>query len=222
MELKKKDIDEIINTNGELIGNDDIPSSGADLETAANNTTDYNMKIGTQPFRYDMLGRFGFTLMPFMEGEEKNEGQQELLDDISDELFELYVNILEDFYRKPNKVKTEFRAISTQKVKDGDDDKQFLKDYVKFNFNKYAEKLVKVIEKHFDKSMKSLDEQFQENIVESKVLEDKMVDKKEDEMSTKSDDREVSDKKIKKIAGLINKLEMEDKNKLINLLEKNG
>jgi hypothetical protein len=75
MKLKKKDIDEIINTNGELIGKEAIPTNGADLESQANNTTDYNAKIGQQPFRYDMLGRFGFTLMPFMEGEEKNQSQ---------------------------------------------------------------------------------------------------------------------------------------------------
>ena len=49
-----------------------------------------------------------------------------------------------------------------------------------------------------------------------------MVSKKEDEMSSKAEDREVTDKKLKKIAGLINKLEDKDKNKLINLLEING
>ena len=84
MKIKKKDLVEIIDSNGELIGSDDIPTNGSDLETQANNTTDYNAKVGTQPFRYDMLGRFGFTLMPFMEGKE-NQGQQELIDDLAKE-----------------------------------------------------------------------------------------------------------------------------------------
>lgn len=221
MKLKKKDLLEIIDTNGELIGNKNTPDVDPNAETQANNTTDYNAKIGTQPFRYDMLGRFGFTLMPFMEGEEKNEGQQELLNDISDELFNLYVEILEYFYREPNKVKTEFRTIS--KMKDGEDDDETLKGYIKFNFTKYADKLAKILEKHFEKSFKNLDEQFQENIAEAKVVEDKMVDKKEDEMSTKTEDGEVREKKLEKIAGLINKLEKKDIDKLINLLErKNG
>ena len=84
----------------------------------------------------------------------------------------------------------------------------------------WADKLLKIIEKHFTEQFKNLDEQFKENLVESTMYEDKMVDKKEDEMSTKSDDGEVREKKLEKIAGLINKLEKQDIDKLINLLEK--
>ncbi len=215
MKIKKKQLSEIIDTHGDLIGNDDIPQNDANADTQAKYPTDYNAKIGTQPFRYDMLGRFGFTLMPFMEGEDKTEGQQEMLDDISDELFDLYLKILEDFYRKPNDVKTEFRAISKAKA-DGED----LKGFIDFNFTKYTDKVVKVIEKHFDKSMKNLDEQFQENLVESKMAEDKMVDKDEDNFVNKGESKEIRDKKISKIAGLINKLEKKDIDDLINLIER--
>ena len=213
MEIKKKDIDEIIDSNGELIGTDDIPTNGADLESAANNTTDYNQRIGTQPFRYDMLGRFGFTLMPFMEGEDKNQGQAELENDLVDLMNERYIDLLSHYYRNPNDVKTDYRKYSR--------DKEVSSEAMKYSVE-WAEKILKVVEKHFEKSLKNLDEQFQENLVESKVVEDRMVDKKEDEISTKTDDREVTDKKLKKIAGLINKLEDKDKNKLINLLETNG
>lgn len=216
MKLKKKELLEIIDTNGELIGNNSIPDVDSNADTQANNTSDYNQKVGTQPFRYDMLGRFGFTLMPFMEGEEKNQGQQELLEDISNELFNLYIEILENLYREPNKIKTEFRAISKAKSDDMDD--ETLKGYIKFNFNKYSEKLVKVLEKHFENAFKEPD-----TLDEAKVIEEKLVDKKEDEMASKSDDKEVREKKIEKIAGLINKLEKKDIDKLIDLLErKNG
>jgi hypothetical protein len=217
MKYKKKELAEIIDGNGELIGKNDIPDVDKDADTQAKNTSDYNAKVGTQPFRYDMLGRFGFTLMPFMEGEEKNQGQTELVNDVSDELFDLYLEILENFYRNPNKIKSEFRVIAKEKA-DGSD-KNALKDNIKFNFNKYSEKLIKIFEKHLDESLKNLDEQFQENIVEGKVLE-VIVDKKEDEMTTKTDDKEVREKKIEKIAGLINKLEKKDIDKLVNLLEK--
>jgi arginyl-tRNA synthetase len=216
MKIKKKQLSEIIDTHGDLIGTDDIPQNDANADTQAKYPTDYNAKIGTQPFRYDMLGRFGFTLMPFMEGEDKTEGQQEMLADISDELFELYLHILEDFYRKPNNVKTEFRAISKAKAENDKD----LGGFIDFNFTKYANKVVKVMEKHFDKSMKNLDEQFQENLVESKMAEDKMVDKDEDNFVSKGDGKEIRDKKISKIAGLINKLEKKDIDDLINLIER--
>jgi hypothetical protein len=216
MKIKKKQLSEIIDTHGDLIGTDDIPQNDANADTQAKYPTDYNAKIGTQPFRYDMLGRFGFTLMPFMEGEDKTEGQQEMLDDISDELFNLNLEIVEYYYRNPTKIKSEFRAIS--KAKAGDDEN--LKDYVSFNFDKYSDKLIKVIEKHFDKSMKNLDEQFQENLVENKMAEDKMVDKDEDNFVSKGDGKEIRDKKISKIAGLINKLEKKDIDDLINLIER--
>lgn len=210
MEYKKKDLLEIIDTNGELIGNKNMPDVDPNAETQANNTTDYNAKVGTQPYRYDMLGRFGFTLMPFMEGEEKNEGQQELLDDLEDLVQERFVEILNHYYKNPTKLKSDYRKISA-----GDDVKES-----ESHARECSEKIMKIVEKHFDKSLKNLDEQFKENIAESKVREDKMVDKKEDEISTKSDDKEVREKKIEHIAGLINKLEKKDIDKLINLLEK--
>jgi hypothetical protein len=208
MEFKKKDLVEIINTNGELIGNKDIPEIEPNADTQANGTTDQNAKIGTQPYRYDMLGRFGFTLMPFMEGEEKNEGQQELMNDLVDLMYEKYLDILKYYFKNPKRIKSDYRKHVTDGSSPEDTDKE------------WAAKIMKVVEKHFEESLKNLDEQFKENIAEGKVIEDKMVDKKEDEMATKSEDNEIKEKKLEKIAGLINKLEKKDIDKLINLLEK--
>ena len=213
MKLKKKEIDEIIDTNGELIGSDDIPSVDANADTQASNTSDYNAKIGTQPFRYDMLGRFGFTLMPFMEGEEKNQGQAELENDLVDLMYEKYLDILRYYYKNPQKLKSDYRKYSSAEEV-GED---VMTDSVVC-----ADKLLKIVEKHFEEPFKNLDEHFKENLVESKVVEDKMVDKKDTEMATKSEDGEIKDKKIEKIAGLINKLEKKDINKLMNLLEINN
>lgn len=211
MELKKKDLLEIINGNGELIGQNDIPSTGGDLESAANNTTDYNAKIGQQPFRYDMLGRFGFTLMPFMEGVEKNQEQQKLLDDLAKIMYEKYVESLEYFYKHPQQLKQEYRKKANNDITFETDDEEGKKtDY------RWAEKIIKVVQNHFENAFKE-----PENIDEGKVVEDKMVDKKaEDEISNKSEDGEVREKKIEKIAGLINKLEKKDIDTLINLLER--
>jgi len=218
MKLKKKDLLEIIDSNGELIGNTDIPTVDANADTQASNTSDYNQKIGTQPFRYDMLGRFGFTLMPFMEGVDKHQGQAELENDLVDLLNDRYVELLSHYYRNPQKVKSDYRKYSA--------DKEVGEEATKHSVI-WADKILKILEKHFgnafnnlDERLKTLDEQFHENIAEGKVVEDKMVDRKEDEMSTKTEDGEVREKKLEKIAGLINKLEKKDIDKLINLLEK--
>ena len=206
MQLKKKELMEIIDSNGDLIGKNDVPTVDANADTQASNTTDYNAKIGTQPFRYDMLGRFGFTLMPFMEGKE-NHGQQELLKDLSDLMHDRFIDIISHYFRNPNQLKPDFR-----KAKEG----QHSEECQKFD-DEWARKAVKIVEKHFENAFK---EPIDEVLTEAKVSEDKMIDKKdEDEMSIKSEDKEVREKKIEKIAGLINKLEKKDKDKLKNLLE---
>lgn len=211
MKLKKKDIVEIIDTNGNLIGKDDIPTTGADLETTAHGTTDTNAKIGQQPFRYDMLGRFGFTLMPFMEGEDKQQGQAELENELVDLMNQRYIDILSHYKKNPQSIKPDYRKHVT--------DDEISDESMKYSVE-YADKILKIIEKHFEKEFKNLDEQFHENLVESKVAEDKMVNKKEDKMLNKSDDNDIKEKKIEKIAGLINKLEKKDIDDLINLIER--
>ncbi len=208
MKIKKKDLVEIIDSNGELIGSDDIPTNGSDLETQANNTTDYNAKIGTQPFRYDMLGRFGFTLMPFMEGKE-NQGQQELIDDLAKLMYDKYLETLEYYFRHPNKLKSDYRLHSEHDFNSQPEDRKEI-DY------SWAKKVIKLIEPHFEKAFTAT-----ENIDEGKVVEDKVVDKKsEDEISKKTEDSDIKDKKLEKVAGLINKLDKKDIDKLINLLER--
>lgn len=205
MSITKKNLQEIIDGNGELIGVNDIPTTGADLETQANNTTDYNAKIGTQPFRYDMLGRFGFSMMPFMEGKE-DQSENELLCELGELMYDRYVEILKFYYKNPNKLKSDYRKIS-----DGDSDVN------KEVNSEYANKIMKIVVKHFENAFKQ-----PEQIDEANVVEDKMVNsKKEDEISKKGSDNDVTEKRLEKIAGLINKLDKSDINKLKNLLEMN-
>ena len=204
MKLKKKDLVEIIDTDGHLIGKSDIPTHGADLETQASNTTDYNAKVGQQPFRYDMLGRFGFTLMPFLEGKE-NQGQKELLDDLIKLMHERFVDIISHYYRNPNKLKPDYRKES---------EGQTSEEAKKFDAE-YAKKIVKIVEKHFEGAFKE-----EPDMIDESIIEEKLIDKKsEGEITKKSDDKGVREKKLEKIAGLINKLDKQDINKLMNLLE---
>lgn len=209
MKFTKKDIDEIIDSDGELIGSDDIPQNGADLETAANGTTDQNVTIGHQPYRYDMLGRFGFTLLPFFEGKE-DQGPDPLLDDLAAHMFEEYKKILEFYYRNPNKLKSDFRKLSKQDFETGDNEHGF----------KAAERVLGVIKPHFEGAMKELDSGLKEGLNENSFVEGKVLEKSDDkDVVDKSDDNGVQDNKLKKIAGLINKLDKEQVKKIKNLLE---
>jgi len=210
MKVTKKEIDEIVDLNGDLIGLDDIPQNGPNLETGANNTTDYNAKVGHQPYRYDMLGRFGFTLLPFFEGEEKvsdlNQGQAELENDLVDLMNERYIDLLSHYYRNPKDIKVDYRRYSK--------DKEVSEEAMKYSVE-WADKILKVIEEHFGKAFGDL-----EKIDESSFIEGKMLDKKDDSgVVSKKDDKDVLDKKAKKIADLINKLDRDEVKKIKNLLE---
>lgn len=208
MEITKKKLQEIIDSNGELIGSNDIPSTGADLETQAKKTTDYNQKIGTQPFRYDMLGRFGFTMLPFYEGENE-QVMPEIINDLANLMYNKYMETLEYYYRNPNKLKSDFRLHSENNFETQPEERR------KMDIE-WAKKIIAVVEPYLENNKNK-----PENIDESKVSEDKVVDKKtEDEMSKKSEDNDIREKKLEKIAGLINKLEKSDIDKLINLLER--
>lgn len=211
MKLTKKQIDEIVDIDGDLIGVDDIPQNGADLESQAHGTTDQNVTIGHQPYRYDMLGRFGFTLLPFFEGVEDAK-PDDLLDELAEYMYKRYMEILEHYYRNPQKLKNDFRKKS--KLSFEEDESNEI-DY------ETAEKILEIVKKHFGKSMKELDENLKEGVNENAFVEGKMLGKKEGDKDvvSKSDDRGVRDSKLEKIAGLINKLDKEEVKKIKNLLE---
>lgn len=159
MKLTKRELNEIIDSNGELIGKNAIPTTGTDLETQASNTTDYNAKVSMQPFRYDMLGRFGFTLLPFFEGKEENKGQKELLNDLTGLMHQRYTETLEYYYRHPNLLKADFRK-STEETS-GHDAECEKKDI------EWARKIIKVVEKHFENAFEE-PENIDEGVVEIK------------------------------------------------------
>ena len=215
MKIKKIQLFEIIDSNGELIGKNDVPSTGADLESGANNTTDYNSKIGQQPFRYDMLGRFGFTLLPFFEGKE-DQGQKELLKDLAQLMHDKRMDVLKYYYKNPQLLKPDYRKEAAGEPHSEQCEKEDIE---------WARKVIKAVEPHFEKAFKEpIDETGainEDKIVEDNVAEDKLVDKRgEDEISQKADDNDIKDKKLEKIAGLISKLDQKDKDKLTNLLER--
>lgn len=215
MKLTKRQLKEIIDSNDDLIGKDDIPKSGGNLETQASHTTDINAKIGMQPFRYDMLGRFGFTLLPFFEGKNADDidpNDVPILKDLAKLMYDKYMETLEYYYRNPNKLKSDFRMHSEYDFETQPEDRK------KMDFD-WAKKVIALIHPYLeDKDVEK------KPVDEGKMIEDKMVEKKtEDEISKKSDDKGVREKSLQKIAGLINKkFDKQDIDKLINLLERDN
>jgi hypothetical protein len=280
MEFKKKHIAEIIDKNGDLIGLNDIPTNDANADSVAQGMTDRNLKIGQQPYRYDMLGRFGFTLMPFLEGVEENDGQAALVKDLAELMYNKYMSTIEHYYKNPNKLKSDYRMHSESDFESQPEHNK------KIDFD-LAKEIIKIVQKHFEDAFdepEQIDESFdltmpfdenikkilkdllrgsvyektggldqridtllkingvwlekakqlysaeeiakklikyEENLNEIEVVEEKILNKRgEDEMSSKTGDNGVRSKKLEKIAGLINKLEKKDIDKLINLLER--
>ena len=196
MNYLKGQIQEIIDSNGDLIGKNDIPQNGSNLETQANNTTDYNREIGTQPYRYDMLARFGF-YVPFMESD--NSKSNDTYSELNNILINYLGDILKFYYKNPEKLKSDYRKFIS-------DDKaipQFIK------ITNYLDEILKLFNDLIsDKN-------------DVNLTEDKFVEKKSDEFSKKTENNEIKEKNIKKIAGLINKKFTEkDIDKLINLIER--
>ena len=206
MKFKKSELYEIIDSNGNLIGKNAVPTNGSDLETQANNTTDYNRGVGTQPLRYDFMGRFGI-MMPFMEGKE-DQSDDEMVVELAKLMYEKYLETLEYYYRNPNKLKSDFRIQSENDFESQSDDKKNI------DFS-WARKIIAVIEPYLNgNESKTIDE--------AAVVEDKVISKRsESEISKKSKVIDIREKKLEKIAGLINnKLDKKDIDKLINLLER--
>lgn len=207
MKYTKKQIEEIVNSDGELIDDDDYPTNGADLESAANNTTDYNVQVGHQPYRYDMLGRFGFTLLPFFESEDKENKDNDISNELKNTTFEIYKDIVGYYYKNPKKLQSDYRRL-LKSEESNEIINKFSEDWVN--------NIIDVIKPHLEKSFNDLNEALKENISESEFVEGKMLDnKKPNEFAKKKNDNDIVDKQINKIAGLINKLSDEDFDNLI-------
>lgn len=197
--MKIKKINEVIDSDDNLIGYNDTPSAGGGLESQASNTTDYNAKISRQPYRYDFLGRFGQTMFPFFEGENSDK-DMEFLNEVASLMYETYKKTLEYYYKSPNKLKPDHRKIS--------------KD------DEYSPEVLKEIGKKLQENLTNLIKKEEKNIDESSVYEDMVIKEKNKKWIEKKDqNKEVLDADIKKVAGFLNKLDKKELDKLINLLE---
>lgn len=197
--MKYKKINEVVDSDGNLIGYSDDPEKGGELESQAKNTTDYNAKISRQPYRYDMLGRFGFTLFPFFEGANSDENMEKL-NVIAELMFETYKKTLEHYYKQPKNLKSDHRRLSQ--------DEEYSP--------KFLEGMGKSLEENVNKILNTLGDK----IDESSVVEDRVMKEKTKRwIDSKSKDGEVLSGDAKKVMELINNMDKKDIIELINILE---
>ena len=193
--MKKRDIQEIIDDDGNLMGTDDVPKTGKDLYSRANRTTDYNATVMGQNFKNDFLGRFGFYFYESVEDGTKLRNNLAIL------MYEKFLETLEYYHKNPNKLAEDYE----EHLSSG---KEISKDEIDDIDLEWADKIMDIIEPFMKK-----------NLNETKVVEDKIVkEKKDKEINSKKDENEFS--KVNKVADLLSKLPKDQLNKLITLLEK--
>ncbi|MFW5847367.1 MAG: hypothetical protein ACOCVF_00410 [bacterium] len=206
--MKIKKLNEIVNQDGELIGSEQTPEHGANLDSDAKNTTDYNLQIGHQPYRYDTLARFGFLGMPFYEGVDDKSKIYDFINESYGVLTEYFKKMLGEFYKNPNKTKAEYR-----KYKESNFDE--LSENRKKDVYETITKIYELVDKYQEK-----DENVNESKLVNGVVED-LVKHANNGICNEKEDVELLDKEIKRVAELINKLDHEERKKLRTLIEIN-
>jgi hypothetical protein len=192
--MKKREIMEILDSDGNLIGSDDKPANNPN-EIAADGTTDHNAAIGHQHFAHDFLGRFGFYMYNEGEGDDNSSSTDDLLSDVAKAAYDYFVNISgED---------TSFEMLPAEM-------KNHYYDFGKLIVNLLGNKTPK----------KEIEPTLSENEI-SKMIEDVITSRSDDKSIVKKNDNDVLDTKVKdKIKSLIASLSDADKGELIKHLKK--
>lgn len=196
-------INEVIDSNGELIGSDTVPTTGSNIITKSSRTTDYNIGIGHQPMDFSYITKMGMGL-PFYEGVEDGV-EPKLVTDLSKLSFDRYMEIMKHYYQNPNKLKSDYREMVEYDFESQPDEKRK-------HDTDFAIEIINVFRENTKES---------ENIDESKIVEDKMVEKsKTNNLVDKKIESLLTTKDIERLAGLLTKrLKGDDIDKLINILE---
>jgi hypothetical protein len=191
--MKKKHIQELIDSDGNLIGNEDVPMNVSNEKTAANRSTDHNAKVSHQNFKNDFLGRFGFYFY------ESEDDAKKLQKDLEMVMYDKFLETLKHYHENPDKLNTDYK-------KHFEDDKK-KEEMLDDTDAKWADKIMDLIEPHMKKKLN-----------EDVIKEDKLTKKKVEKMVKKSEDEMV--KKVKDMASLLKKLPKNEYDQLMKLLEK--
>jgi len=192
--MKKRDIYEVLDSDGNLIGSDDKPVNDPS-KISADGTTDHNAAIGHQHFAHDFLGRFGFYMYNEGEGGDDASSTDDLLNDIARTAYNHFNQDSENF--EPFESTT---------------------DEVQTRYNLLAQKIIGLLSA---KQEKKVDPTLSESEL-SKMIEDVITTKTDKSISPKKSDNDILDKKLKeKLKSLFDGLSDKDKGELIKHLKSN-
>jgi uncharacterized protein (UPF0333 family) len=190
--MKKREIQEVLDSDGNLIGSDDQPANNTN-QIGADGTTDHNAGIGHQHFAHDFLGRFGFYMYNEGEGDENASSTNELLMSIAREAYNYFMNDEDN--------PTSFEAMD--------------KDMQDFYIN-FAKKVIGIL----NVKKEPIEPTLTESEI-SKMIEDVVTNKIDRSMFKKNNDNDILDSKVKdKLKSMLSKLSTQDKSELIKHLKK--
>jgi hypothetical protein len=196
MKIKKKQIEEILDKDGNIIGNNSVPKVDINMDSDAHGTTDQNAGMHAQNFKNDFLGRFGFYYY-----EDSEQETPEVVNDIAKVAYKKFGKILNHYKNDYKKLRADLEKFNSDEDKPQKSDMEF------------AYEIMSVIKPHMEKAFDSENKKLDE----SEIVEDKIADKKTDK--SVSEKKEDNDLKLKQVADLLNKLPKNELDKLMNLLE---
>lgn len=203
--MKKGKIQEMLDSDNNLIGSDDMPQNNPN-QIKADGTTDHNTGIGHQHYTNDFLGRFGFY---FYESEDTESGN--LLTEIAKIKYANFQKTIKDLGKNPKNFATYRKMV--EKNFDQLSEEESNSDY------EFAKQILELLMKN----SKSVNPEPKEKSLDEaqihKIIEDIISKKKEESMSFKKSDNDLLTDKCKKIKSLFADLSDREKGELIKQLK---
>jgi hypothetical protein len=215
--ILRKIVNEIIDSNGDIIGKEDMPENDGNMDSMANTTSDKTQRIGHQSYRSNYAGLMGFSVM-----EDEKEDNSKVIEEDAENL----KNYKAVKFNQEDKERgdIQFRVLPILSK-----NKILIEKTHWLPKNEKGIQTIQTGSKWFDISeYENLINKFRktgakETLIESKLVEDKISDEKSDDKSInkeKASSNDVQDKKLKDIADVLNKkFDKIQLNKLVNLLE---
>lgn len=197
MIMKKKEIYEVLDSDGNLIGKNDFPHENTN-QISADGTTDHNSGIGHQSYSHDFLGRFGFYM--FNEGEGTGEDSRSTDEILMSIAREAYV-----YFDDENDNLPPFESLEAP---------------IQDKYKNFAGKVLGILNQ---KSVPVAEPELEPNLTEAeigKMIEDIVTSRLDKSLAKRDSDNDVIDPKIKgKLKLLLGGLSKEDKSELIQHLK---
>jgi hypothetical protein len=216
-QLLRKIVNEIIDSNGDIIGKENMPDNDGNMDSMANTTSDKTQSVGHQSFRNNYAGLLGFSVM-----EDEKEDNSKVIEEDNDNL----KNYKAIKFNQEDKERgdIQFRVLPILSK-----NKVLIEKTHWLPKNEKGEQIIQTGSKWFDISeYENLINKFRktgakETLIESKLIEDRISDERSDDKSInkeKTSSNDVLDSKIKVLADKLNKkFDKTQLNKLVNLLE---